>query len=79
MKIKPKNPAAVAMGKIKSESKSRASRENGKKGGRPRTKTGPVINVYHHSASPAPDDIVPISEESMKALKGIAAAFGIEE
>lgn len=31
-----KNPAAVALGSIKSEKKAKASRENGKKGGRPR-------------------------------------------
>lgn len=30
-----KNPAAVALGSIKSEKKAQASRENGKKGGRP--------------------------------------------
>ena len=30
------NLAAVALGKIKSEKKSEAARENGKKGGRPR-------------------------------------------
>lgn len=33
--MKNKNPAAVALGSIKSEKKAKASRENGKKGGRP--------------------------------------------
>jgi len=33
---KVKNEAAVALGSIKSEKKAKASRENGKKGGRPR-------------------------------------------
>lgn len=31
-----KNPAAVALGSIKSEKKAKSSRENGKKGGRPK-------------------------------------------
>jgi hypothetical protein len=31
-----KNPHAVALGKIKSKKKAKASRENGKKGGRPK-------------------------------------------
>lgn len=31
-----KNPAAVALGSMKSEKKAHAARENGKKGGRPR-------------------------------------------
>lgn len=35
--MKKKNPAAVALGKIKSKKKAIASRENGKKGGRPPT------------------------------------------
>ncbi len=35
--IRSKNAAAVAMGKIKSERKALASRENGKRGGRPKT------------------------------------------
>jgi hypothetical protein len=34
-----KNPAAVAMGKIKSPKKAAAARRNGKLGGRPRGKT----------------------------------------
>jgi hypothetical protein len=34
--VEPKNPAAVALGSIKSEKKAAAVRENGKKGGRPR-------------------------------------------
>ena len=33
-----KNPAAVALGKMKSEKKAKASRENGKKGGWPKGK-----------------------------------------
>lgn len=35
MKPLPKNPAAVALGKIKSDKKAAAARENGKLGGRP--------------------------------------------
>jgi hypothetical protein len=31
-----KNPAAVALGSIRSQARAKASRENGKKGGRPR-------------------------------------------
>ena len=31
-----KNPAAVALGKIKSHARAKASRENGKLGGRPK-------------------------------------------
>lgn len=37
----PVKQAAIALGKIKSEKKSKASRENGKKGGRPKKK--PVV------------------------------------
>jgi hypothetical protein len=33
---KPKNPAAVALGKIKSKKKATAARKNGEKGGRPK-------------------------------------------
>lgn len=32
----PKNPAAVALGSIKSKKKAEAARRNGKKGGRPK-------------------------------------------
>ncbi len=35
-----KNPAAVALGSIKSDKKSAASRLNGKKGGRPKNLLG---------------------------------------
>lgn len=35
---KPKNPAAIALGSIKSKKKAKASAENGKKGGRPKKK-----------------------------------------
>ena len=31
-----KNPAAVALGSIKSDKKTKTARENGKKGGRPK-------------------------------------------
>lgn len=37
-KEKQKNPAAVALGSIRTERKAKAVRENGKKGGRPRIK-----------------------------------------
>lgn len=37
-----KNPAAVSLGKIKSEKKAKAARENGKKGGRPKKATPPL-------------------------------------
>lgn len=36
LKGKPKNPHAVAMGRMKSEKKAEASRRNGRLGGRPR-------------------------------------------
>lgn len=36
--IQTKNPAAVTLGSIKSKKKAKASRENGKKGGRPKKK-----------------------------------------
>lgn len=40
-KVKPpKNPAAVALGKIKSDKKAEAARLNGAKGGRPKEKKG---------------------------------------
>ena len=32
----PKNPAAVALGKIRTKKKAASSRKNGKKGGRPK-------------------------------------------
>lgn len=37
-KLDMRNPAAVALGKLKSEKKAQAARENGKKGGRPTTR-----------------------------------------
>lgn len=37
-----KNPAAVALGSVKSEKKAKASRENGKKGGRPKKENKPA-------------------------------------
>ena len=37
--VEAKNPAAVAMGRIKSDAKTAAARENGKKGGRPKKQT----------------------------------------
>lgn len=33
-----KNPSAVALGSVKSDKKAKASRENGKRGGRPKHK-----------------------------------------
>jgi hypothetical protein len=38
---KHKTPAAVALGSIKSDKKAAAARENGKRGGRPRTVPNP--------------------------------------
>ena len=38
IKVKIKNPAAVALGKIRTAKKAAAARENGKKGGRPKKK-----------------------------------------
>ncbi len=37
-----KNPAAVSLGKIKTEKKAKAARENGKLGGRPKKKPTPL-------------------------------------
>lgn len=39
-----RNPAAVAMGRIRSEKKAAAARENGKLGGRPKKTTPPKQN-----------------------------------
>jgi len=39
MTDKPKNPAAVALGSIKTPKKAAASRKNGKLGGRPKKST----------------------------------------
>ena len=41
----PKNPAAVALGRITSDLKARTARENGKLGGRPRKQ--PKADVTH--------------------------------
>jgi hypothetical protein len=41
-----KNPAAVALGSIRSPKKARASRENGKKGGRPKKKENKMAETY---------------------------------
>lgn len=38
-----KNPAAVALGSIKSEKKALAAKENGKKGGRPKKPLDPTL------------------------------------
>lgn len=39
-----KNPAAVALGSIKSKKKAQSSRENGKKGGRPKKTAKEQVN-----------------------------------
>jgi len=44
---KPKNPAAVAMGSIRSEKRAKASRANGKKGGYP----GHFVENYKRGAN----------------------------
>ena len=46
-----KNPAAVALGKMKSAAKSKAARENGKLGGRP-LKTKRVVRRANDQAHP---------------------------
>lgn len=45
---KPKNPAAVALGSIKSEKKAEASRINGKKGGRKKAVKAKQQKAKHH-------------------------------
>lgn len=41
-KLDMKNKAAVALGSMKSEKRAQASRENGKKGGRPKKNTNEI-------------------------------------
>lgn len=45
-----KNPAAVALGSIKSEKKARAARENGRAGGRPTLRS--IIDRVNNSDTP---------------------------
>jgi len=49
-----KNPAAVALGKMKSAAKSKAARENGKLGGRPRKTKRVARRANADSSQPAP-------------------------
>lgn len=46
--MKPKNEAAQALGRIKSEAKSAASRENGKRGGRPKITAAARQRIMDH-------------------------------
>lgn len=48
----PISQAAAALGRIKSEKKAAASRENGKKGGRPPIPFDPETGRFDHSSSP---------------------------
>lgn len=77
MKTQPKNPAAVAMGKMKSPAKAASSRENGKLGGAPtkaeRERKAKWIKEQsvHLMAPLAAKNITeqPYMKEMLKALK----------
>lgn len=52
---RPKHPGAFALGSIKSEKKAKASKENGKKGGRPKNRPECLHGVPKEYACPACD------------------------
>ena len=67
-----KNPAAVALGKMKSAAKSKAARENGKLGGRPR-KPKRVARRANAGAEPCATNQHPTAKAELPAIPRIGS------
>lgn len=80
----PKNPAAVALGCMKSPAKAAAARANGKKGGRPKTIARLAVLALCISALCAadkPDNVTFLAKHDTEAhmVAGALVAWGVAE
>jgi len=66
--MKKKNPAAVALGSMKTAKKAASSRENGKKGGRPAKKWAFVVDGTIQSRHTSKDEALQAMEDFKKTV-----------